>query len=108
MHRGAYDPQKSGDTFVMFYAGAYNKQPQQIGVAFSKDGLTWTRMSDQPFLCNGAPGTWNSCESGHPGIFSDPTNRKTWLFYQGSDDNRKTYYISKRRIEWDGHIPRLA
>ena len=26
--------QKSGDTFVMFYAGAYNKQPQQIGVAF--------------------------------------------------------------------------
>jgi hypothetical protein len=100
--------QKSGDTFVMFYAGAYNNQPQQIGVAFSKDGLTWTRMSDQPFLCNGAPGTWNSCESGHPGIFWDPTNRNTWLFYQGSDDYRKTYYISKRRIEWDGHIPRLA
>ena len=99
---------RRGDTYVMFYAGSYNNEPQQIGVAFSTDGLTWERMSDQPFLANGRPGEWNSSESGHPGIFVDPTDDTTWLFFQGNNDHGKTWYLSKRRIEWDGHIPRLA
>ena len=51
------------------YAGGYNNEPQQIGVAFSADGLSWERMSDQPFLANGKPGEWNLKESGHPSIF---------------------------------------
>jgi predicted GH43/DUF377 family glycosyl hydrolase len=97
-----------GNTQVMFYAGAYNNEPQQIGVAFSSDGLAWERMSDQPFLTNGAAGSWNSSESGHPGIFVDPRDDVTWLFFQGNDDHGKTWYLSKRRIEWDGHVPRLA
>lgn len=99
---------RRGDTYVMFYAGAYNNQPQQIGVAFSRDGLTWERMSDQPFLRNGTAGEWNSSESGHPAIFVDPCDGVTWLFFQGNNDRGKTWFISKRRIEWDGHIPRLA
>jgi predicted GH43/DUF377 family glycosyl hydrolase len=99
--------QKSGSTYVMFYAGNYNAKPQQIGVAFSKDGLKWTRMSDKPFLRNGLAGSWNEDESGHPGIFWDATTRKTWLFYQGSNDGGMTYFISKRQILWDGHVPRL-
>lgn len=96
------------DTYVMFYAGAYNNEPQQIGVAFSKDGLAWDRMSDQPFLTNGDIGEWNSSESGHPSVFVDPVDGTTWLFFQGNDDNGRSWYLSKRRIEWDGHIPRLA
>ena len=40
-------------------------------------------MSDQPFLCNGAPGTWNSCESDTRESSRTRTNRKTRLFYQG-------------------------
>lgn len=96
------------DTYVMFYAGAYNNEPQQIGVAFSSDGLIWERMSDEPFLANGLAGEWNSSESGHPSIFVDPRDGVTWLFFQGSDDEGKSWYLSKRRIEWDGHVPRLA
>ncbi|MFT3786296.1 MAG: family 43 glycosylhydrolase [Tepidisphaeraceae bacterium] len=99
---------RRGDTFVMFYAGGYNNAPQQIGVAFSQDGLKWERMSDRPFLANGQPGEWNHSESGHPGIFHDPTDDVTWLFFQGNDDNGKTWFLSKRKIEWDGHVPRLA
>jgi beta-1,2-mannobiose phosphorylase / 1,2-beta-oligomannan phosphorylase len=99
---------RRGDTYVMFYAGGYNNEPQQIGVAFSKDGLSWERMSDQPFLANGKPGEWNSSESGHPSIFIDPLEGATWLFYQGNNDHGKSWYISRRRIDWDGHVPRLA
>ena len=99
---------RRGATYVMFYAGAYNNEPQQIGVAFSQDGLAWERMSDQPFLANGKTGDWNSSESGHPGIFVDPRDGATWLFFQGNNDHGKSWYLSKRRIEWDGHVPRLA
>ncbi|MFO8153919.1 hypothetical protein, partial [Thioalkalivibrio sp.] len=63
---------RRGDRLFMFYAGAYNNEPQQVGVAVSEDGLRWKRLSDEPFLTNGAPGTWNSSESGHPCIFVDP------------------------------------
>ena len=57
---------RHGDTLWMFYAGGYNNEPQQIGVATSHDGLTWSRFSDQPIVPNGPPGSWNSSESGHP------------------------------------------
>lgn len=33
----------------MFYAGAYNNCPQQIGVAVSRDGIHFERLSDSPF-----------------------------------------------------------
>jgi len=71
-------------------------------------------MSDRPFLPNGKPGTWNSSESGHPGIFidgsqpGDPRDGRTWLFFQGNNDNGRTWYISKRRITWNGYTPALA
>ncbi|MDR2815384.1 MAG: hypothetical protein LBB62_01600 [Proteiniphilum sp.] len=39
----------------MFYAGAYNNWPQQVGVAVSDNGLTWKRVFDEPFL---SPKEW--------------------------------------------------
>lgn len=50
-----------GDWMFMFYAGAYNNDPQQIGVARSKDGIHWEKMSNKPFLANGDAGSWNYC-----------------------------------------------
>ncbi|HEX2951699.1 MAG TPA: family 43 glycosylhydrolase, partial [Armatimonadota bacterium] len=88
----------------MFYAGAYNNWPQQIGVAVSDDGIQWTRMSDVPFLPNGKPGEWNSSESGHPYIFAAPDGR-TFLFYQGNADNGATWYIASVEIGWNGGRP---
>lgn len=90
----------------MFYAGGYNNAPQQIGITVSSDGTTWKRMSESPFLPNGLPGEWNSSESGHPHIFKD-RNNKTWLFYQGNNDNGKTWFISNVRVLWNRSGPVL-
>lgn len=88
----------------MFYAGAYNHETQQIGCAVSTDAVHWTRISDQPVLPKGPAGSWNSTESGHPGVFQDE-NGDTWLFFQGNPDHGQTYYLSKKRVEWGENGP---
>lgn len=88
----------------MFYGGAYNNAPQQIGCAVSGDGLNWTRVSDKPVLPNGKQGEWNSSESGHPFVFEAPDGAYH-LFFQGNNDHGKTWYISRREIAWKGDIP---
>lgn len=90
----------------MFYAGAYNNDPQQIGIAKSSDGVRWERLSNKPFLPNGDPGTWNSSESGHPHIFQDD-NGKTYLFFQGNQDRGKTWFLSKVEVKWNAEGPYL-
>lgn len=95
---------KRNNKLYMFYAGAYNNAPQQIGVATSTDGVKWERLSDKPFLANGKSGSWNSSESGHPCIFED-TNGKTYLFYQGNNDGGRTWYLSKIEIGWNKQGP---
>jgi predicted GH43/DUF377 family glycosyl hydrolase len=95
-----------GDILFMFYAGAYNNNPQQIGVAKSDDGIKWERLSNKPFLTNGDPGEWNYSESGHPHIFKD-ANGKTYLFFQGNNDNGKTWYISNIEVFWNNKGPYL-
>ncbi len=95
-----------GNVLYMFYAGAYNNWPQQIGVAKSSDGIHWKKLSDQPFLPNGKPGEWNSSESGHPHIFEDD-NGRTFLFYQGNNDNGKTWFLSNVEVFWNENGPFL-
>jgi beta-1,2-mannobiose phosphorylase / 1,2-beta-oligomannan phosphorylase len=95
---------KKNNKLYMFYAGSYNNAPQQIGVAVSKDGVSWKRLSDQVFLANGKPGSWNSSESGHPCIFED-RDGKTYLFYQGNNDKGRTWYLSKVQIGWTTEGP---
>ncbi len=88
----------------MFYAGAYNNAPQQIGVARSEDGVVWKRLGDLPLLANGAEGEWNSSESGHPCVFVDEDG-ETYLFFQGNNDKGKTWLLSFVRIGWKGGVP---
>lgn len=90
----------------MFYAGAYNNWPQQVGVAESADGIKWKRLFTLPFLPNGNPGEWNESESGHPHIFTD-TDGRTYLFFQGNNDKGKTWYISNKEVFWKNDIPYL-
>ena len=93
-------------TLYMFYAGAYNNRPQQIGLATSTDGIHWRKVSNKPFLANGDPGAWNYCESGHPHIFKDKDGQ-TYLFYQGNEDFGRTWFLSQRKIIWRGGFPQL-
>ncbi len=102
---GASIIEKNGFLY-MFYAGAYNNDPQQIGVAKSSDGLKWERLSNKPFLTNGDPGSWNYSESGHPHIFQDD-NGKTYLFFQGNNNRGKNWYISNIEVKWNAQGPYL-
>ena len=90
----------------MFYGGSYNCTPQQIGCAYSDDGIFFRRLFvSKPFIPCGGPGSWNSSESGHPYAFRDDDGR-TYLFYQGSADMGKTWYLSKVEIGFDaGNMP---
>ena len=103
---GASIIKKNGKLF-MFYAGAYNNAPQQIGLASSSDGIHWSRVSNTPFLANGKPGEWNSSESGHPHIFSNPVG-DDYLFFQGNNDKGKTWYLSNHKVSWKKGIPILS
>lgn len=87
----------------MFYAGGYNNDPQQVGCAVSRDGVEWHRLSDKPLLPNGPPGSWNSSESGHPGVFID-RDGSGYLFFQGNDDNGHTWHLSKMHLRFDGRL----
>ena len=91
----------------MFYGGSYNCTPQQIGCAVSEDGVFFRRTSAEPFIPCGAPGSWNSSESGHPYAFRDDDGRM-YLFYQGSADNGRTWYLTKTEITIEGGVPRLV
>ncbi len=94
-------------TLYMFYAGGYNNEPQQIGVARSDDGVRWERLSDQPFLPNGEPGSWNASESGHPCYFAD-RDGSSHLFFQGNSDHGRTWQIASLPVQWTPRGPVLA
>ena len=79
--------------WYMFYAGAYNHERQQIGVAWSSDGVNFKRWRDEPVFPHGKPGSWNAWESGHPGLFVDDDGR-TYLFYQGKATLKGDYNLS--------------
>lgn len=91
----------------LFYAGGYNNEPQQVGVAVSEDGVRFRRLSDRPLLPNGPPGSWNSSESGHPFLFQDPSGRD-YLFYQGNNDRGQSWYLSVVPIQWGEGSPRIG
>jgi predicted GH43/DUF377 family glycosyl hydrolase len=98
---------RHGGKLFMFYAGGYNNDPQQIGVAVSDDGVSFRRLSDEPLVPNGPPGSWNHSESGHPFLFQDDDGRD-YLFFQGNNTNGKTWYLSVVPIEWRDGRPVLA
>jgi len=97
---------EQGGRLYMFYAGGYNNEPQQIGVAVSDEGVRWERLSLEPLLANGKPEEWNESESGHPFLFHDEDGQY-YLFFQGNKDKGQTWYLSCKRVVWEKNQPRL-
>ena len=85
--------------WYMFYAGAYNHERQQIGVAWSADGINYTRLQDTPVLPHGPTGSWNAWESGHPGVFEDDDGN-VYLFYQGKATLKGDYQLSCLKVRF--------
>lgn len=95
-----------GHRLFLFYGGSYNCTPQQIGCAVSNDGIFFQRTASVPLIPCGAPGTWNNSESGHPYAFRDDDGR-VYLFYQGSADGGKTWFLSRKEIRL-GSVPEVV
>ena len=86
--------------WYMFYAGAYNHEGQQIGLATSGDGYHFQRIAPDGLLfTHGAEGTWNQGESGHPGVFQDDDGQ-VYLFFQGKASLNDTYYLSVCKVHF--------
>lgn len=85
--------------WYMFYAGAYNHERQQTGVAWSSDGINFTRLQDTPVLPHGPAGSWNAWESGHPGVFEDDDGQ-VYLFYQGKSTRGGAYWLSCVKVRF--------
>ena len=89
---------KHKKVWYMFYAGAYNHEGQQIGLATSTDGYHYSRIApDGLFFTHGEEGTWNQGESGHPGVFQDDDGQ-VYLFFQGKASLTDTYYLSVCKV----------
>ncbi len=86
--------------WYLFYAGAYNHERQQIGLAVSKDGRHFERIApDGLLLPPGEEGSWNAAESGHPGIFRDDDG-SVYLFYQGKSSQTAPYRLSVCKVRF--------
>ena len=96
-----------GGKVYMFYGGSYNCTPQQIGLAVSGDAVHFDKVSSEPFLPCGKKGEWNESESGHPYAFRDDDGQ-LYLFYQGSPDNGKSWYITKTCLVMKDGLPTIA
>ena len=86
--------------WYLFYAGAYNHERQQIGLATSTDGIHFSRIAPEGLVFPaGEEGTWNHGESGHPGLFRD-RDGKIYLFFQGKASLKGNYRLSVCRVRF--------
>ena len=80
----AEDPNKK---FAMLYGGS-SKEIYKIGLAYSSDGIKWSKYENNPVLSNGAPGEWDSNWASQPTFtLVDDTY---YLAYNGYDGNQIT------------------
>jgi len=67
--------------YRMWYASAGERQ--QIGLAYSADGVFWRGHGDQPVLRPGPDGVWDDEGVANPAVVHDATGYK--LYYSGYD-----------------------
>ena len=65
------------------------------------------KLCKTPLVPCGKEGEWNASESGHPYAFVD-RDGTAYLFYQGSTDMGKTWYISRLRLGFEGGVPYVS
>ncbi len=92
-----------GERFTVFYAGAYNNAPQQIGWATSPDGRTWSRGADEPWCrpVRRARGTIPSRAT--RGTSATRTAAST--FFQGNPDDGHTWLIAATELTFVDGTP---
>jgi predicted GH43/DUF377 family glycosyl hydrolase len=89
--RGSWDERAVADPYViseagffyMYYLGEDRARRQRLGVARSKDGISWTKYRDSPVLELGEPGAFDELGLGEPAVWSQ--HGWYWMLYTGRD-----------------------
>ena len=107
--RMAWDEISLGDPYLitannelyLFYLGEDRARRQRLGIAKSRDGITWTKLRG-PILELGGAGDFDENGLGEPAIFE--ANNQWVMLYTGRDRKEKRamgYAISKDGRHWE-------
>ena len=108
--RGAWDERATGDPYVvedggwlyMYYLGEDRARRQRLGVARSRDGVSWTRHRGNPVLDLGEDGAFDESGLGEPAVWRD--RGWWWMLYTGRDRNevrRMGLARSRDGVKWE-------
>ncbi len=80
---------KDSNGYVMFYYGDTIQQfsaiSSAIGIAYSPDGIHWTKDTNNPVFTKGIPGTWDDTWIESPAGWFNDTANEYWMYYNGVD-----------------------
>jgi predicted GH43/DUF377 family glycosyl hydrolase len=89
--RGVADPYviRIEPYFYLFFLGQDRARRQRLGVARSRDGLSWEKLRSNPILELGDFGSFDENGLGEPAVWSD--RGYYWMLYTGRDvhENRR-------------------
>jgi predicted GH43/DUF377 family glycosyl hydrolase len=96
--RGSWDERATGDPYVirledgfyyMYYLGEDRARRQRLGVARSRDGVTWEKLRASPVLELGGAGAFDEEGLGEPAVWK--SDGWYWMLYTGRDrkENRR-------------------
>ncbi len=102
--RGVADPYviRAGENFYMFYLGQDRARRQRLGVAMSRDGVSWTKLRGNPILELGEYGSFDSNGLGEPAVWA--ARGYYWMLYTGRDRNemrRMGLARSRDGVRWE-------
>jgi predicted GH43/DUF377 family glycosyl hydrolase len=83
--RGVADPYviRTGEWFYMYYLGQDRAERQRLGVARSKDGVSWEKLRSNPILQLGEYGAFDETGLGEPAVWS--SHGSYWMLYTARD-----------------------
>lgn len=108
--RGAWDERALGDPYVidqngwlyMYYLGEDRARRQRLGLARSRDGISWTRYRGNPILELGPDAAFDESGLGEPAVWCD--HGWWWMLYTGRDRNevrRMGLARSRDGLKWE-------
>lgn len=89
--RGSWDERGVADPYIlrvsgvlyMYYLGQDRARRQRLGVARSRDGVRWQKLSANPILELGSPGDFDENGLGEPAVWA--SHGRYWMLYTGRD-----------------------
>jgi predicted GH43/DUF377 family glycosyl hydrolase len=102
--RGVADPYliRAGQNYYMFYLGMDRAARQRLGVAISRDGVSWYKLRSNPILELGEYGAFDSNGLGEPAVWT--ARGYYWMLYTGRDrDELRRLGLARTRdgVRWE-------